>query len=100
VYHDRHCSGARQSKKKEDEGGGRERKDLEMKFVGHLLKRYRAGQPVHPSFLTFYSLDDMKPLTSLSLLLLPAVLAHQDHGKPEDGPTNYAEQHVSDPGRS
>ncbi|KIM88785.1 hypothetical protein PILCRDRAFT_238903 [Piloderma croceum F 1598] len=37
----------------------------------------------------------MKPLTSLSLLFLPAVLAHQDHGKPEDGPTNYAEQHMA-----
>jgi hypothetical protein len=34
--------------------------------------------------------------SSLSLLLLPAVLAHQGHGEPEDGPTNYAERHVSD----
>jgi len=37
----------------------------------------------------------MKALASLSLLLLPAVLAHQEHGKPADGESSYAERHMA-----
>jgi hypothetical protein len=46
-------------------------------------------------------LTNMKTLTTLSLLLLPSVLGHQEHGHqehatPADGEASYAERHVGD----
>lgn len=42
----------------------------------------------------------MKTIASLSLLLLPVVLAHGEHGKPADGDASYAQRHVSHISRS
>ena len=85
------CQYAASSKETKQEAARRMDKE---RICGNEIRGTVFNQPRGQPQVILLCFNMKTLLASFHLFLLPVVLAHQDHGKVEDGPTNYAQKHV------